>query len=113
MGFKDWFKRPVSRETDDSLIQQVAEFVAKLETEESATWCKCLWRVHPDDQHVKGNCCRECDRPISDIAHKDIGADDYHLPRGIRKIRADEHHLCPVHTKEGLLYAFVEWRNGR
>lgn len=92
-----------------SLHHDVAEFVTKLEVEETHKWCKCLWRIHPDDQGIKLGLCRECSGSISALIHKDIGADNYHTFRGIRRVRVDDHPLCPVHTREGLLVGFIEW----
>lgn len=87
-----------------TLWRDVAEFVAKLETEESAEWCKCLWRIHPDDVGIKPGHCRLCNNTRKAGKH---GID--HQFRGIRKTKVDPHPTCTVHTKEGLIIGFLEW----
>ncbi len=91
-----------------TLFRDVAEFIGKLETEESADWCKCLWRIHPDDQGIKPGHCRICNTPKALGKHGYDTPDD-HTFRGIRKTMVDQHPMCTVHTKEGLIIGFVEW----
>lgn len=89
----------------------VEEYVGMLETEESAVWCKCVWRVHPDDQNVKPGNCRDCGA----AKNVHIVGEGFHRFAGIRRVRIDTHPACPVHTKEGLIIGFLEWmtkRNG-
>lgn len=115
MGFSNWFrKKPPVVQLDesrqyfslpaDTLERDAAAFVALLETEESASWCLCLWRVHPDDQGVRLGHCRKCNEDKKNHTLK-CG----HSFAGIRKLRVDDHPTCPVHTREGLLAAFVRW----
>lgn len=119
MGLFDWFHQqkyntggPVTaREFIGipvaTLLRDVTEFVGKLETEESAKWCKCLWRIHPDDQWVPERGCRIC-------GDKHKHHTEGHQFRGVRKVQIDNHPNCPVHTKEGLIIGFIEWaeKNG-
>lgn len=88
------------------------EYIAAMETEESAQWCKCLWRIHPDDVNIAMGDCRECGQAYTADIHNfpaEKELDDGHSFRGVRKKRIDDHPECPVHTKEGLLIHFVEW----
>lgn len=94
--------------TPETLPHLVNTYVAQLETEESAKWCKCLWRVHPDDQGIKPGHCRGCGESRKDKIHQPMN-DQSHPFYGVRKVRVDDHPLCPVHTKEGLIVGFVEW----
>lgn len=91
----------------------ITRYVQALETEESATWCKCLWRIHPDDQGIKPGHCRECGGSPKNVAHQGLPEDfengDTHHFRGIRKIKVDAHPLCAVHTKEGMVLGFLQW----
>lgn len=100
-----------------TLWRDVATFIGKLETEESATWCKCLWRIHPDDQGVKPRHCRICNETRNAGNHNSRTSDngDSHAFRGIRKTMVDQHPTCTVHTKEGLIIGYIEWiaNNGR
>lgn len=95
-------------------IPTLAEkYFAAMETEESAAWCKCLWRIHPDDQGIKPGHCRECNQPQKHEKHRGLPEDFEcgvaHKFRGIRKTMVDQHSLCPVHTREGMLTYFFEW----
>lgn len=83
-------------------IQYYAKVYSRLlETGQTAEWCKCLWRIHPDDVNVKPGRCRECGNVESD--HDD------HRFLGIRKTLVDVQENCPVHTSEGKLTYFFEW----
>lgn len=100
-----------------TLWRDVATFIGKLETEESADWCKCLWRIHPDDVGIKPGHCRICNTKRDSDKHYRIAEDDIpgmHNFRGIRKTKVDQHPTCTVHTKEGLIIGFIEWvgKNG-
>jgi hypothetical protein len=91
----------------------VNKYVAAMETEESADWCKCLWAVHPDDQELKKGACRECGATKDSSIHKpselEWQSELDHQFRGIRKRRVDDHPYCPVHTREGMVSYFFEW----
>ncbi len=87
----------------ENIPHLVNTYVAKLETEESAEWCKCLWRIHPDDVKIRVGHCRICNEAKKHPIHAN------HNFAGIRRVRVDNHPLCPVHTKEGLIVGFVEW----
>ncbi len=92
--------------TPENLPHLVNTYVAKLETEESAEWCKCIWRIHPDDQKILVGHCRVCNQPRKACTGL---LDGTHILTGVRRVRVDNHPLCPVHTKEGLIVGFVEW----
>lgn len=87
-----------------TLYADVAEYVGKLETEESARWCKCTWQIHPDDVGIKMGHCRDCG--LTPKAHN---TEVLHAFRGVRKRMVDGSSVCPVHTKEGLIIGFIEW----
>ncbi len=92
-------------------IPELAEsYFRAMETEESAAWCKCLWRIHPDDQGIKPGTCRECGATAASGVHSGKSKPEYnHAFRGIRRAKVDDHPECPVHTKEGMLIYFFEW----
>jgi len=95
--------------TPENMPHLVNTYVAKLETEESADWCKCLWRIHPDDQKIRVGHCRMCNQPKKQHLGTYDTNNETHVFRGIRRVRVDTHPRCPVHTKEGLIVGFVEW----
>lgn len=88
----------------EQAVDLVTRFIAVLETEESAKWCKCLWRVHPDDQEVTPGTCRTCGGAKKQ--HEEHG--EHHFA-GIRRTRVDTHTECPVHTREGMVLGFLNW----
>ncbi len=92
-------------------IPALAEkYFAAMETEQSADWCSCLWRIHPDDQGIKKGNCRSCGLALGSVVHRGLGPEDKnHLFRGIRKQKVDNHPTCPVHTREGMLIHFFDW----
>lgn len=102
MGIRNWFRRKAVPEHTPT-VALVDRFVAEMETGISDAWCKCQWRIHPDDQGGKLGHCAICD--ISFSKH----TTDRHAYRGIRRVRVDTHPHCPVHTKEGLILRFLEW----
>lgn len=93
-------------------IPALAEkYIAAMETEASADWCRCEWVIHPDDTEVKAGTCRECgERKGSDAHNKidEIDPDRHHF-KGKRMRRGDEASDCPVHTRAGLVIYFFEW----
>lgn len=65
------------------LPQLVANYVRELETKPTNEWCKCEWKIHPDDVNKA---------------------------EGQRRIRQGSVSLdCPVHTREGFLLYFFTW----
>ncbi len=92
--------------TPENMPHLVHTYVAKLETEESAKWCKCVWRIHPDDQMIRVGHCRVCNQPRKGCMGM---LNATHVFTGIRRVRVDNNPFCPVHTKEGLIVGFVEW----
>lgn len=58
-------------------------YVGKLETGSTTENCLCLWIAHPDD----------IEKPFDEQ----------------RKRRGNQHPMCPVHTKEGLISGFLEF----
>lgn len=103
--------------TMDELPDEIAHYITELETGETAQWCKCLWRTHPDDQQVKKGHCRICKEPPNDTAHRGLPEDyeneEAHHFRGIRRTKVDEHPLCPACTPEGRIVGFIEWVRNR
>jgi hypothetical protein len=92
----------------------VHTYVAAMETEESAKWCKCEWIIHPDDAGLAENCCRVCGTTSGPPLHPThFNMDGSHDYRGRRKMRGDQHPECPVHTREGLILYFFEWAGKR
>jgi hypothetical protein len=103
----------------------VADYVAKMETERTSSWCKCEWIIHPEDVTIDpNNCNREgCHHPrmVHDAVVVDAfdGNDtvtcskcdcvNYVQPRKRRMRRGDQHPNCPIHTKEGFILGFFEW----
>lgn len=97
--------------TPENIPHLVNTYVGLLETEESADWCKCVWRIHPDDQDAKPGRCRKCNLAPASVVHNGASPipENNHPFAGIRRVRVDNHPMCPVHTKEGLIAGFVEW----
>lgn len=87
----------------------IVRYVAAMETEESADWCKCTWVWHPDDQGIKPGHCRECRKPQDHKVHSVENAEGFHFYQGIRRRRMDDHPMCPVHTREGMIAHFFDW----
>jgi hypothetical protein len=100
----DWLALPKR-----DVPELVARYIAAMETEESAEWCRCLWAVHPDDQEIKKGHCRECNQPQKADVHTVNADPDVHKFKGKRMRKADEHPQCPVHTREGMVMYFLEW----
>lgn len=90
------------------LVEKYFELMEKGETED---WCRCPWKVHPDDQGTKAGGCiyPGCGEKKSADVHRvnmDPGIHKFQ-PRRMR--RMDDAPDCPVHTKEGMLLYFFEW----
>lgn len=61
----------------------VKAYVAAIELERTDKWCRCEWKIHPDDMEK---------------------------PEGSRRrARGQQAWDCPVHTKEGFLLYFFQW----
>ena len=100
----------------EGLAEKVAEFTSLVQTGLSADWCKCVWVLHPADNHVEEGQCRECFQPQDAKAHQKVDAYsddeafvDAHPFRGRRKRKVQEHPLCPSHTAGGLILGFLQW----
>lgn len=67
----------------EDLTTWVLRYVEALETGETKKWCRCLWKIHPDD---------------------------IDKPEGTRRMRrVDDDLECPIHTREGFLLNFFTW----
>lgn len=119
------------------MAELVRAYVAAMETQVTADWCKCSWKIHPDDVEMDTHNCRNCHHPallhveitsFNDqspvwTCNKNIGepeppvSGDYVKcdctkwtdPPRRRMLRLDTHDECSVHTKEGLVLGFFEW----
>lgn len=95
------------------ILPLVEKYIAAMETEESAEWCRCEWIIHPDDTEIDRGNCRECNMPKKAAVHQpdklEWQSDRDHPFRGIRKRRGDQDPTCPVHTREGMVIYFFEW----
>lgn len=65
------------------VIRLTQIYVGKLETSPTNENCLCLWIIHPDDT----------EKPFTEA----------------RKRKSNQHPMCPVHTKEGLISGFLEF----
>jgi len=90
------------------ILSLVTNYISRMETEESADWCRCEWIIHPDDVNIDRGACRECGASKKSIVHFEAHA-LYHKFKGVRMRRGEQDATCPVHTREGLILYFFEW----
>ena len=103
----------------------VRRYIDELESGTTEEWCQCKWLIHPDDVDIKAGQCRNClhmniyhtkqeshndTRPcVATVGEGTCPCTDYQSRR-VRRI--DDETLCPVHSKQGLILGFFEWRFG-